>query len=443
MSNINLYSLSNKIRTNLLTTIDKEIFKNSKSNHLLINSQNQEQIIKKFQNYRDITIKYDESFEEIHNYKKNSIIFDSKYNHFDKRFSFFYQIKTNNECLLLQKQIIKSLSLEKKNGNSRIKKIKNSKISENNLCKLKINSGKTIIPKRESSFSYKNVLNYKNPLSLNNNNKKFIKKFSADVYIYSSGNKKDDSSKLINYCYKLKKPNDEIIDEISGDDTSTNKKNKKNLLLPNGIKNKNKHKKKLKKIINKKIRANKNNHSSDGNLLIPITKNNSTNFTSLMKHYFENVEKLNPKEKIKIQQNDKRLSNAELKKSDVFHWKKILHLHHCKSKSHEKKSKGKKLEQARKSFCIKVAINKKLHKNSINIENFFKSVDNTLIILKNKEKKEKIDKKNASIIVDVVINKQSLNKQYKSSRMIYKKNDEFRQNKMFCFGKKIYKRNVN
>ena len=61
-----------------------------------------------------------------------------------------------------------------------------------------------------------------------------------------------------------------------------------------------------------------------------------------MKHYFDKLEKINPKEKIKIQRISKRISNNELKKADSFHWSNILHLHYCNSKSPEKKLNEKK-----------------------------------------------------------------------------------------------------
>ena len=436
MSNINLYNLSNKIRTTLLTIIDKEILKNSKENHLLLNSQNQEQLMKKFINYRDFTIECEESFEGIQKNKDNSVFFDLSYNYSDNKFSIFCPSKTNNNSLFSQNFITKSFSPEKNKTNSRVKKIGNIKVSENDL--IKKYSRKKIITEMESSFSSKKVASLKKSSSLSDehNKKRYIKRFSADLYIQSTENKNDDISKLINYCYKLKKPNDEIINEISEDDTSKNKENGKNKIKN---KHKNTYKKKLKKIINKKISVNKNSHSKDVQPLKSPSKKNSTNFTSQMKLYFDYVEKSNLKEK--NQYFEKRLSNIELKKNNAFHWKNVLKLNHYNSKSPEKKSKGKKFERARKSFC---EINNKANsKKLLNLVTCYKLVDSNSKILKVKEKKEKKDKKDVFFITDVADFIQFPNKQSKSSRNICKKNDEIGQNSMFCFGKKISKLLLN
>ena len=107
MSNINLYNLSNKIRTTLLTTIDKEMLNYSKKNHLLINSQNQEQLMKKFENYRDFTIESEESFEgELKNEEDNMLNCNCSEN---KLTCFCYSPKTDNESFFPKSFIVLSL----------------------------------------------------------------------------------------------------------------------------------------------------------------------------------------------------------------------------------------------------------------------------------------------------------------------------------------------
>ena len=441
MSDINLYILSNKIRTILLTTIDKEIFISTKKNHLLINSQSQEQLMKKFVKYIDFTIENEESFEGVLNNEDNNMFYDSRYSNSNNQSSFFCSSSnTSKKCLSFQ-HITKSQSPKKNNNtNTRLKKNKNLEISENNLCKLKIDSGRKLISKN-SSFSCNKIVDNENSVSLGkDNNKKHLKKFSADLFINSINNKNDDSLQLINYCYKLKKPNDEIINEISDDDTSTNKKNTKNLLFFHRIKN-NHHnisKKKLKKTINKKKINYKNNRNNDEHPLIIPIKKNSTNFTNEMKLYFDNIEKSNPKEKIKIKSIGKNKSNIGLKKTDSSHEKNILQLHHKNCESSEKKIKGKKFEQQIKSFHIleinKKQINKKLR--------HFKSIDNPALI-KHKDKRGKREKNNASTSVNTVHDEHFQRKHTKSSKVICKKTDEFQQNEILFFEKKIQKNHLN
>ena len=111
MSNINLYTLSNKIRTLLLTTIDKEMQKNSKNNNLLLNSQNQEQLMQKFLICQDHTIESEESFEILQSSEDNSIFFELSCNHSDNKLCFFeHSSRTSNKSLFAKNFITKSLS---------------------------------------------------------------------------------------------------------------------------------------------------------------------------------------------------------------------------------------------------------------------------------------------------------------------------------------------
>ena len=425
MSKTNLYSLSNKIRTILLTTIDKELSNNSKKNHILINTQSQEQLTKKFENYRNFAVECNETFKGDENNEDNNIIYDLTYNYSDNKFNyFFHSSKTNNECLFPKNYIIKSHSPKKKY----VKKIKNSKISENNLSKLQIDSAKTLTTETESSFSCKEVVDFKNSFSLSNdnNNKKHRKKISVDLYKNSIGNRKDDSSKLINYCYKLKKPNDDTINEISEDDTSSNKENKNHFLFFRRIKNKYKSipKKKIKKIINKKKCENKNSHNDD-HLQISRNKKNTINFTNEMETYFDSIEKLYPKTKIKIPNTDKKLLHFELKEADDVHCKNIFQLHHCNDKSSEKKSKEKELEQVKKSLYIQEINKKQAHKKSQNLESYFKSSINNPIVLKNKQikdKRGKEEKKDIYVATQVDNSNIKLSKKrFKSLKLLHKK----------------------
>ena len=438
MSEQNLYNLSNKIRTLLLTKIDKEVQVSSKKNHLLINSQNQKQLMKKFVNYRDFTIKTEELFEGVKINGSSKIFYDIRYNYSAKKLNCpCRSTKTSNKCLCQKNLNPKSLSPKKKRQNSCLKKTKKPGISLNNLHQMKIDSGKKLSTEMKSSSSCNEVLNLKNSLPLKNNNrnnrnKKNVRKLSADLYIYSVDNKNDDSLKLINYCYKLKKPNDEIINEISDDDTITNKKNNKILLFPHLIKNDHKNipKKKLKKTINKKKIPNKNSNNCIQPLLSP-NKKSITNFTNEMKLYFDNVEKSQPKEKIKNEYIGKKQQNIEFKNIDTLHWKNISQLHHNNSKSHEKKSKEKKLEQ------------ELIHKKPQNLAPYFKTIDNNFMTLKNKEKKEKREKYSVSIGTKIVNAADFFKKRSKSSKLYSKNNDKFEQNGMFCFGKKIFKNSGN
>ena len=438
MSNIN-YILSNKIRTILLTTIDKEILISLKKNNLLINSQDLQQLKKKYINYQNFTIKSEESFEKAENNEYNSIFFDLSCNNCNNKFCLFdHSSRTKNKCLLPKNSFTKSFSPKKNNVNTKKKKIKKSKKSESRLTKLKMDSRKKLISEMGSSITSKKIINFNHSESLDNNNyKKYIKKIPTDLNIYSINDKSDGSSKLINYCYKLKKPNVDIIDEISDDDTSTNKESEKNLLLSDIIKTKHKNiqKRKLKKIINNKKKIiNKNNHNNDTQFLISSSsKKNIINFTNQMKIYFDYIEKSNPKEKMKIQYAKKRLSDFELKITNTFDWKKILLLHNCNSKSPENKSKGKKLKNPRRSFCVEVINKKQIHKKSQNMIHF-KSFDNTSVMLKNEEDKnveEKNEKKEDSISVDEDVYIAFQKKQPKSSSTLFNKNNE-----IFCFKKK-------
>ena len=248
MSNINLYTLSNKVRTTLLTTIDKEISINSKNNGLLINSQNQEQLAKKFANSREFLIESNESFEGVQSNEDNNIYFGLSCNYSNNKLTCFYHSsKVNNEYLFYNNYITKSLSPKKNNACSKIKKNKNSGTPEKIISKFKIDSGKTLITETDSSLSFKETKNFKNLVSLScDNSKKYVKKISADLYTSSIDNNLDDSSKLLNYCYKLKKPKEEIINEISDDDTSTNKKSRNNSLFTFRVKSKHKNAQKKK-----------------------------------------------------------------------------------------------------------------------------------------------------------------------------------------------------
>ena len=445
MSNINLYNLSNKIRTTLLTTIDKEMLNYSKKNHLLINSQNQEQLMKKFEYYRDFTIESEESFEgELKNEEDNMLNCNCSEN---KLTCFCYSPKTDNESFFPKSFMFKSPSPKK----SSTKKIKNSEILENNLYKIEMESEKKIIPKMETLLSYKNAMDFKNSELLSyDNNKKHRKRFSADFRIFSIKDKNKDNLKLINYCYKLKIPNDETINEISDNDNSTNKESAKKILLPCKIKNKHKNisKKKQKKTINKKKSANKNSHSNDDEPLV-LPKKKYTDFLSNeTKPYYNFKEKLNSKQKNKISYTDKKLPNNETKKTDVFHWKNFFQLHHYSTKPPEKKSKGKKLEQTKKLLFIQTTNKKPAHKKSQKLDTFLKSIDDNPIILKhnneqkeNNENKEKKEKKNKKVKREKknVSSSQLPQKHFKSSKSLYKKNDDFRKNGVFCFGKKISK----
>ena len=441
MSEMSLYTLSNKIRSVLLTTIDKEILINSKKNHLLINSQNQEQLLKKYEDYRDFTIKTEELFESVQSNEDENILYDLSSNYSSNNFTCFCRsAKTSNECLLSKNSITKSISPKKNNLNSCLKKSKNSEISENNLCKLKIDTENKEKKEKRTSFSCNEIVGYKNSKSLNKNkNNKHTKTFSGELYIYSFDNKSDDSLKLINYCYKLKKPNDEIINEISDDDTSTNKKNNKLFLLSHRIKTNHKSipKKKLKKVFNKRMSADKNIHNNNDELFRNPARKKTTNFTNEMKLYFDNVEKTNTKEKLKNHYIGKKFIKDDLKKNDNVHDKNIFQLHHRNSKSSEKKSKGKKLEQTRKAFCLQSINKQQNHKNSQNLLLYFKSISNNPMVLKHKEKKEKTLEKNDNFItVNALSHTQSQRKQSRSSRALYNKKDEFQQNEIYCFGKK-------
>ena len=138
MSVINLYSLSNKIRTILLTTIDKEIFNIFKKTHLLINSQNHEQITKKFEKYRNFAVECFESFGGEHNHENNNIFYDLRCNFSHNKLNFFFYSSRKNSQLTFPQNFTDShFSLKKNKKNSRIQKIENSKVPENNLCKLK------------------------------------------------------------------------------------------------------------------------------------------------------------------------------------------------------------------------------------------------------------------------------------------------------------------
>ena len=442
MSDINLYTLSNKIRTVLLTAIDKEILISSKNNHLLLNSQTQEQLIKKFVTYRDFAIESEESFEGVKTNEDNEVFYDLRCNYSNNKLSFLCKSSRSNCCLFPQNFTNKSFSPQKNNGSPILKKSTNPKISENNICKLKNDSEKRIIPKMKSSFSCKEV-DLKNLVPLSNDNRgNFMKKFSADLNNLCDDNKNNDSSKLINYCYNLKKPNDEIISEISDDDTPTNQENKKNHLFTHRIKydHKNIPKKKLKKTINKKKSESKNSNSNDDSPLKSPFKNKIINFPSEIKFYPDDTEKSNQNEKLKIQRKGRKFSIIETKENDNFYWKDILQLHHNNSsKSSEKKSKGKKIEQKRKSVCIPMISKKPTNKKFLRLQ----TIDNNNLILNHKEKKEKKEKNDAYFAVETVSNTKMHKKFFKRSKTLFKNNDEFEQNEMFCFGKKNLKNNVN
>ena len=429
MSDINLYSLSNKIRTILLTTIDKEILANSKKNLLLINSQNQEQLTKKFINYRDFAIESEESFEGIQNDEDNNILFDLRCIYSDNKFNYFcYISKISNKCLSFQNSIDKTIFQKKNKVKSQIKLVKDSGISENNLCKLKIDPEKKLNAEKNSPFSFNEIVSFKYLTPLNNDNKKrYVKKFSDDLYLYYAGNKNDNSLKLINYCHKLKKTNDEINNEIPDDNTSSNKENITDILFLPKIKynQRNIPKKILKKTINKKNRVNINSHNNDDK---PSKNNdkNSINFQNNEKLYFENIEKFNQNENIKIRYKLRKLSTIELKKTDILNLKNIEELHYY-SKSLDQKTKEKKLEKARKSVLL--VINKKQTKK--NKVGYFKSIDDTLV--KNKEKNDNC------ISFNLTNNIQVIKKNFERSQTLYKINDEFKQSEKFCLNKKILK----
>ena len=445
MSDINLYTLSNKIRTILLTAIDKEILTSSKKNNLLINSQNQEQLTKKFINYRDFIIESEELFEEVKCNEDNNIFYDLRGNYFDNKFNFFCNsTRTSNNCLAFQNFNTKSIFKKNNNINSQKKEIKDSGMSENNLFNVKVDSRKKLIEETKSSFSCNKIKNFKNSKLLKSNSQKHIKKYSAD-YIYSRGNKNNDSLKLINYCYELKKPNVEIINEISEDDSSTNKETKKNLLFSHRIKKtfRNIPKKKLKKTINKKKSANNISYKNDDGPFNQYVRRKTTNFTNEMNLFFDKIEKSNQKDKIKIPHINKKLSNYRLKESDSFGEKNTSQFHGQNNKSSKKKLKGKKLELVKKIFSIRTINKRNVHRNSQDLSLYYKSIDNNPIILKHKEKKDKEEKNYASIAVNVLDNIEFKKKYYNSSRIVCKKNNKFQQNEMFCFGKKILMNYLN
>ena len=133
MADINSYTLSNKIRTILLTTIDKEMLVSSNKNHLLLNSQTQEQLMKKFQDYRDFTIESEELFEGRQDNEDNNIFYDLRYNYSNNKFNFFcHSSRTCCGCLFPQTFITKLFSPKKNNANSKLKKNKNLEKSEDN-----------------------------------------------------------------------------------------------------------------------------------------------------------------------------------------------------------------------------------------------------------------------------------------------------------------------
>ena len=445
MSDINLYTLSNKIRTILLTAIDKELLTSSKKNNLLINSQNQEQLTKKFINYQDFIIESEELFEEVKCNEDNNIFYDLRCNYFDNKYSFFCNsTRTSNNCLALQNLNTKSIFKKNNNVNSQMKETKDSRMSENNLFNVKVDSGKKIIEKTKSSLSCNKKKNFKNSKSLKSSSQKHIKKYSAD-YIFSGDSKNNDSLALINYCYELKKPNVEIINEISEDDSSTNKETKKNLLFSHRIKKtfRNIQKKKLKKTINKKKSANNISYKNDDERFIHHVRRKTTNFTNEMNLFFDKIEKSNQKDKIKIPHINKKLSNYRLKDTESFCEKNISQFHGHNNESSKKNLKGKKLELVKKIFSIR-AINKRhAHRNSQDLSIYYKSIDNNPIILKHKENKDKGEKNDASIAVNVLDNIEYKKKYYNSSRIVCKKNNKLQQNEMFCFGKKILTNYLN
>ena len=442
MTDKNLYALSNKIRSILLTTIDKEILANSKKNHLLLNSQTQEQLMKKFVNYQDFTMESEESFEGKQNNEDNFYDFQCSYS--NNKLNFSCHSSRKNGCLFPQ-NFIDKISHKRNSENPKISKFRISKISENDLYNLKKNSGKKLILKMKPSSSCKEIIDFKSLSLLNNDNfTKYKKKFSADLYNYSAYNKHDDTFGLINYCYKLKKPNEEIINEISDDDSPTNQNNIKNHLFPYRKKNNHKNfsKKKLKKTINKKRSCNKINHNNDESPLRTPIRKKITNSTNEIKIYSDKMEKSNQNEKIKNQNIKRKLSMIASKESSTFHWKNILQLNHYKSKSPEKKLKGRKTELQRKISSMQVikVLNKKTEKKKLR---HFKSIDPNHLILKHKDKKGKKEKNDAAIAVNAVCNIQFQRSQFRKSKTICKDNGEFQQNEMFCFGKKIWKNNVN
>ena len=442
MSHNNLYTLSNKIRTILLTAIDKEILMCSKKNHLLINSQSQEQLMQKFESYRNFAIESEESFEAFQDNDNNDIFYDLRCNYSDNKFNFCcYSSRTSNECLYIQNSTNQSLNKRKNDFNSRIQTTTNIEIQDNNFCQFKLNSGKKLITKKKSSFSCKEIIDLKNLVTLNNHNNNHIKQFSFDFNFYSGDNKNDDSSKLLNYCYKLKKPNDEIINEILDDDTPTNKEITKNPIFPNKMKNNERNipKKKLKKTIHKKKTLNKINCNNDDESSVLLIKKYTTNLLNDKLHY-NSKEKSNQKEKNRLLYLDKKPSSIELKEIGIFHEKKIFQTHYHDNKSPEKKSKGKKSEQSRKSFSILETNKKPPNKKKIR---HFNSIDETPLILIHKEKKEKKDKNNTSISVHQVTDTQLRRKNYKRSKTLCRTNNVLKQNDMFCFGKKNMKNYVN
>ena len=128
------------------------------------------------------------------------------------------------------------------------------------------------------------------------------------------------------------------------------------------------------------------------------------------------------------------------KKNDAYHSKNICQLIRCNSKPSEKKSKGKKIEQSRKSLFIQVLNKNPTHKKSQNLLTYFKSTDENPIILKQKGKKET---KNVSNPVNVFINSRIKRKNYESSRSVNKSNEKYKKNEVFICGKKILKKYIN
>ena len=117
MADTKLCSLPNKIRTILLSRIDKEISISTKQNHLLINSQSQEQLMEKFINYRNFIVEEEEeSFGGVQNSEDNCVLYDLRRIYSDNRFNYFYySSKIDNGSLFPQNCIAKPFPQKKIN----------------------------------------------------------------------------------------------------------------------------------------------------------------------------------------------------------------------------------------------------------------------------------------------------------------------------------------
>ena len=308
MNGIYLYNKSNKIRSILLIAIDKELFNIKNKNTLLINSLDQWQLIDKFKENNNYTIESIESFKgTLNNEENNKNYIDIKYNNKKNQVYFttyslnegmffntsksykktkntvqyFFLNKTsrrdgNKKCVDIISNSLNKKKLEKKNEEN-----KDSKDNSNEDCKerkphkiLRVKTTKLKNHKKEyktkfsSSKEIQNINKIKNFASTKNN-KIEDKKPNPDKLVpvdftgYTSSDENNMCnymSKLINYCFYLKKPIEEVIKGTTCDDTSPIKDTKKRKYHRTKY-TKNLWKKKMKKTINKN---NNNNNNSSG-----------------------------------------------------------------------------------------------------------------------------------------------------------------------------------